>query len=319
MSTTKESTKSRGNLVADPIAGLTTGVANIPDAMASAVLAMDERTLTTFEQVVQPGGTLVINASLTERKSARKDIRVIYVPSSEIANELGNFQLCGMVALGGMQAGRAWRGQGGVGAVQHRRGAAHRAEAARPGAVRLAQGAGGFAGPDQIGGVHIVHAFQAPSLGPMQVVAIGVPWHMHAAPALARHPGAGAEDEFAGTARQHDALRCHAMKSGQRGAQRGVGRIGVAGGVGHLHGSQCLRTRPGRMAVGGKVEPCRAQGIAAAMHPHGTDCTHCRPLFAIKNIADSTMNTWARTTFDAKAMAWRVSWAVAARPAAWST
>ncbi len=32
-------TKSRGNLVADMIAGLTTGVANIPDAMASAVLA----------------------------------------------------------------------------------------------------------------------------------------------------------------------------------------------------------------------------------------------------------------------------------------
>jgi SulP family sulfate permease len=32
-------TKSRGNLVADMIAGLTTGVANIPDAMASSVLA----------------------------------------------------------------------------------------------------------------------------------------------------------------------------------------------------------------------------------------------------------------------------------------
>ncbi len=32
-------TKSRGNLVADFIAGLTTGVANIPDAMASSILA----------------------------------------------------------------------------------------------------------------------------------------------------------------------------------------------------------------------------------------------------------------------------------------
>ena len=30
---------SRGNLVADMIAGMTTGVANIPDAMASAILA----------------------------------------------------------------------------------------------------------------------------------------------------------------------------------------------------------------------------------------------------------------------------------------
>lgn len=36
---TTNATKSRGNLVPDMIAGLTTGVANIPDAMASAVLA----------------------------------------------------------------------------------------------------------------------------------------------------------------------------------------------------------------------------------------------------------------------------------------
>jgi len=36
---TKDSAKTRGNLVPDLIAGLTTGVANIPDAMASAVLA----------------------------------------------------------------------------------------------------------------------------------------------------------------------------------------------------------------------------------------------------------------------------------------
>ena len=36
---TTDSAKTRGNLVPDLIAGLTTGVANIPDAMASAVLA----------------------------------------------------------------------------------------------------------------------------------------------------------------------------------------------------------------------------------------------------------------------------------------
>jgi sulfate permease, SulP family len=36
---TANTTKSRGNLIADLIAGLTTGVANVPDALASAVLA----------------------------------------------------------------------------------------------------------------------------------------------------------------------------------------------------------------------------------------------------------------------------------------
>ena len=39
MQTTPNAAKKRGNLVPDLIAGLTTGVANIPDAMASAVLA----------------------------------------------------------------------------------------------------------------------------------------------------------------------------------------------------------------------------------------------------------------------------------------
>ena len=39
MTTTPAPSRSRGNLVADMIAGLTTGVANIPDAMASAILA----------------------------------------------------------------------------------------------------------------------------------------------------------------------------------------------------------------------------------------------------------------------------------------
>lgn len=39
MNTNPARSASRGNLVPDLIAGLTTGVANIPDAMASAILA----------------------------------------------------------------------------------------------------------------------------------------------------------------------------------------------------------------------------------------------------------------------------------------
>ncbi|MGE0386654.1 MAG: 2-oxoacid:acceptor oxidoreductase family protein [Gammaproteobacteria bacterium] len=68
----------------------------------SAVLAMDQRSYATFEPVVQPGGTLIVNTSLVTGRSGRNDIRVVYVPSSEIADELGSFQLCGMVALGAL-------------------------------------------------------------------------------------------------------------------------------------------------------------------------------------------------------------------------
>lgn len=65
-----------------------------------AVLAMNLPSLEKFEMDVRPGGFLLINTSLIDRRSDRKDIEVIEVPANAIAQELGNPRGANMVALG---------------------------------------------------------------------------------------------------------------------------------------------------------------------------------------------------------------------------
>jgi len=65
-----------------------------------AVLAMNLPSLDKFEPDVRPGGFLLINTSLIERKSTRDDVEIIEVPANEIAQELGNPRGANMVALG---------------------------------------------------------------------------------------------------------------------------------------------------------------------------------------------------------------------------
>ncbi len=65
-----------------------------------AVVAMNLPSLDKFENDVRPGGLLLINSSLINRKSTRDDLTVIEVPANEIANELGNRRGANMVALG---------------------------------------------------------------------------------------------------------------------------------------------------------------------------------------------------------------------------
>jgi 2-oxoglutarate ferredoxin oxidoreductase subunit gamma len=65
-----------------------------------AVVAMNLPSLDKFEPDVRPGGLLLINSSLINRKTTRDDVTVIEVPANEIANELGNRRGANMVALG---------------------------------------------------------------------------------------------------------------------------------------------------------------------------------------------------------------------------
>jgi 2-oxoglutarate ferredoxin oxidoreductase subunit gamma len=65
-----------------------------------AVVAMNLPSLDKFEPDVRPGGLLLINTSLINRKAVRDDLTVIEVPANEIANELGNRRGANMVALG---------------------------------------------------------------------------------------------------------------------------------------------------------------------------------------------------------------------------
>lgn len=67
---------------------------------ATTAIAMNLPSLIKFESDIVPGGKLLINSSLIERKAKREDLDVYYVPASEIALELGNARVANMVMLG---------------------------------------------------------------------------------------------------------------------------------------------------------------------------------------------------------------------------
>ena len=58
--------------------------------MADVVVAMNRPSLDKFEAHVKPGGVLVINSSLIDRKAERNDIQVVYCDANRIAEEVGN-------------------------------------------------------------------------------------------------------------------------------------------------------------------------------------------------------------------------------------
>jgi 2-oxoglutarate ferredoxin oxidoreductase subunit gamma len=55
-----------------------------------------------YEDLLLPGGTLVVNESMVDRAARRSDIRAILVPCNSIAEELGNRKLVNMVAVGAL-------------------------------------------------------------------------------------------------------------------------------------------------------------------------------------------------------------------------
>lgn len=66
----------------------------------SAAVVLNIPSMEAFEPAVKSGGVLVVNSSLVPQKSTRTDIRVIYVPASDLAAELGNVRLANVICLG---------------------------------------------------------------------------------------------------------------------------------------------------------------------------------------------------------------------------
>ncbi len=71
-------------------------VVSRPDA----VIVMNRPSLDRFEPNLKPGGTLVINTSMCDKEPTRTDIKVVKVPATTIASDLGNIRVANMVALG---------------------------------------------------------------------------------------------------------------------------------------------------------------------------------------------------------------------------
>lgn len=83
-------------IVSDEIIGSPT--TDTPDA----VLIMNLPSFHKFEPKVKPGGTIVVNSSLISARSNREDLSCYYLDTAEVAKELGNPVLAGMVALGAL-------------------------------------------------------------------------------------------------------------------------------------------------------------------------------------------------------------------------
>lgn len=69
-----------------------------------AALVMNQPSLDKYEPLVQPGGVMVVNTSLTNRATQRKDIHVVEVPATTLAEELGEKRLANLVMLGALAA-----------------------------------------------------------------------------------------------------------------------------------------------------------------------------------------------------------------------
>ena len=67
-----------------------------------AVIAMNRPSLDKYEPVIKPGGVLIINTSMVDRKAERKDIKVVEVDANAMAEKLGDKRMSNMVLLGAL-------------------------------------------------------------------------------------------------------------------------------------------------------------------------------------------------------------------------
>ena len=64
------------------------------------LVVMNLPSLDKFEETVKPGGTILVDSSLIERKVRRTDVNVIYVPATEMAGKAGSPTLANMILVG---------------------------------------------------------------------------------------------------------------------------------------------------------------------------------------------------------------------------
>jgi 2-oxoglutarate ferredoxin oxidoreductase subunit gamma len=67
------------------------------------VCSLNDASIDKFQSMIRPRGILLVNSSLAkEDRSYREDIRVIKVPCTDIANEVGNSKGANIVMLGAL-------------------------------------------------------------------------------------------------------------------------------------------------------------------------------------------------------------------------
>lgn len=71
-------------------------IVNRPDVL----IALNKPSFEKYEKMTQPGGYIFVDSSLVDSKSERDDIKVFYVPATELALSAGNGSLSNIVLIG---------------------------------------------------------------------------------------------------------------------------------------------------------------------------------------------------------------------------
>jgi Pyruvate/2-oxoacid:ferredoxin oxidoreductase gamma subunit len=66
------------------------------------LVAMNEPSLRKFDKSVRPGGWVIYNGDEFPADCAREDVRVLALPFTQVAHELGDARACNMVMLGAL-------------------------------------------------------------------------------------------------------------------------------------------------------------------------------------------------------------------------
>jgi 2-oxoglutarate ferredoxin oxidoreductase subunit gamma len=66
------------------------------------VVAMNQPSFARFQSILQAGGLLLVNSSMVNTESARSDIEILAIPTSELAEKLGTMKVANMIMLGAL-------------------------------------------------------------------------------------------------------------------------------------------------------------------------------------------------------------------------
>ena len=64
------------------------------------VVAMNQPSFARFQSILQSGGLIFVNSSIVDVSSARGDIEIVAVPTSELAEKIGTVKVANMIMLG---------------------------------------------------------------------------------------------------------------------------------------------------------------------------------------------------------------------------
>jgi len=79
-------------------------IGSVVSDFPTVVVVMNKPSKAKFEPVLRKGGLLVLNRSMVDDPVERDDVEVIELKANELAEEMGNLRVAGVIAVGAMAA-----------------------------------------------------------------------------------------------------------------------------------------------------------------------------------------------------------------------